>query len=164
MAADRARRSFDATRLYRSVVAQQGRVTLEADVNEAEEIRIEASRAQLSDLIGATGALGDGFKITVAVPPPVAGGSPAWRDFDFAIGEGTLYVGGERVHTVATTYFQQQGSEWLDDPAGPPVEAQVDTTVPFRELIYLSVTEQEVTAIEDLSLIHISEPTRLLSI
>ena len=34
MGSDRARISFDHSRGYRSVVAQQGRVTLEADVNE----------------------------------------------------------------------------------------------------------------------------------
>jgi len=35
MASDRGRVTYDERRQYRAVVAQQGRVTLEADVNEA---------------------------------------------------------------------------------------------------------------------------------
>ena len=47
MASDRARISFDPTRDYRTVLAQQGRVTLEADVNEAGLIAL-MTRALLS--------------------------------------------------------------------------------------------------------------------
>lgn len=41
---DRARRSYDASRMYRSEVSQQGRVTVEADANEEEETRAELKR------------------------------------------------------------------------------------------------------------------------
>ena len=51
MTADRARVSFDPTRLYRSVVAQQGRVTLEADTNEAASIAGEALRLETIDFV-----------------------------------------------------------------------------------------------------------------
>ena len=46
MATDRARITFDPARQYRSVLAQQGRVTLEADVNEAAAIASEALRLE----------------------------------------------------------------------------------------------------------------------
>src|SRR6185503_12088872 len=110
MGADRARRSYDATRMYRSVVSQQGRVTLEADANEAEEIRAAESRAEVVDIVGPSGAPAGGFKISV----------PAWTgsQWDFAIGEGTLYVGGVRVHNenAKATYNEQRKTEWVEYP------------------------------------------------
>ena len=39
MGTDRARNSYDASRKYRSVVAQEGHVSVETDANEAEEVR-----------------------------------------------------------------------------------------------------------------------------
>src|SRR5262245_31167388 len=114
MSSDRARRSFDPSRMYRSVVSQQGRVTLEADANEAEEIRTEESRAKLVDVVGPAGAPDDGFKI--AVPGAGLGA------FDFTIGRGTFYVGGVRVHQddEKATYLRQRETEWVDYPAGAP--------------------------------------------
>src|SRR5215471_3428165 len=121
MATDRARRSYDASRLYRSVALQQGRVTLEADANEAEDIRSAESRAELTDIIGPTGTPDDGFKIS----------SPDKAGFDFGIGQGTFYVGGMRVQLdYSETYLTQRESESLDpdQPTG---------TAPFTELVYL---------------------------
>ena len=145
MGADRARRSFDATRRYRSVVAQQGRVTLEADANEAEEIRAAEVRAELLDVVGPTGSPDYGFRITVP-----AGMGP----YDFGIGAGSLYVGGVRVvQAEATTYEAQKTTEWLDFPtgaAGP--DPAPPTKPPFDELIYLVVADQEVGAVEDRAL------------
>ena len=145
MGADRARRSFDGGRMYRSVVSQQGRVTLEADANEAEEIRAEASRAELVDLVGPTGAPAAGFEISV---PPQA---PAVGPFDFGIGEGAIYVGGMRVvQPSPTSYEQQKSSDWRDFPAGAlGADPAPSTQLPFDEVVYLAVTEQEVSAVED---------------
>lgn len=138
MATDRARRSFDVSRRYRTVVAQQGRVTLEADVNEAEEIRTRESRAELLDIIGPTGTPDDGFKITVP------GGAP----FDFDIGAGTLYLGGVRLERTQTASYQnQRQTEWVDRPSIDP--DQPSAAGPYSELVYLTVTEQEVGAVED---------------
>src|SRR5512133_361988 len=134
MATDRARNSYDATRMYRAVVSQQGRVTVEADANEAEEIRGEESRAQLIDVVGPTGSPDDGFKISIpgpSAPAPAEKNEKVFRrmlsepiaasdPFDFAIGEGTLYVGGMRVRCTASqaTYSRQRKTEWVDFPAG----------------------------------------------
>jgi len=139
MPSDSARRSFDATRMYRSVVAQQGRVTLEADTNEAEEIRLAESRAELIDIIGPTGTPDEGFKISTP------GNGTA---FDFAIGQGTLYLGGVRVQSApGLTYLTQQGSEWADY-AATPSEIPAGKS-PVKEIAYLRVEEQEVSAVED---------------
>ncbi len=145
MGADRARRSFDASRMYRSVVSQQGRVTLEADVNEAEEIRAAASRAELSEIIGPAGAPGAGFQISVPAPPGGTG------PFDFGIAPGTIYVGGARIsQPAATTYENQKLTEWRDFPAGALADDPLPTAKPpFNELVYLIATEQEVSAVED---------------
>ena len=138
MATDRARRSFDASRMYRSVVSQQGRVTVEADANEAEEIRTAEARAELIDIVGPTGTPDDGFKISV----PGSGG------FDFAIGQGSLYVGGVRVQlTHQETYLHQSKVEWANRPIKDP-DLPISRP-PFTELVYLAVTEQEVSAVED---------------
>jgi hypothetical protein len=146
MPSDRARKSYDAERMYRSVVSQQGRVTVEADTNEAEEIRTAQSRAEVIDIVGPTGTPDDGFKITLPA------GTEAW---DFAIGQGTFYVGGERLVSAASlTYKRQGGFEWVDFPhpdwaahdAGP---LWPDPRTPVTEFVYLAVTEQEVSAVED---------------
>ena len=44
MTSDRARVTYDTSRRYHGVVAQQGRVSLEADWNEAQAITGEPSR------------------------------------------------------------------------------------------------------------------------
>ena len=140
MSSDRARRSYDPRRKYRSVVSQQGRVTLEADANEAEEIRAEESRAELIDVVGPSGSPDRGFEISV----------PAGLDpFDFSIGAGTLYVGGVRVTNTddGARYVGQRRTEWTDYPAGSPAVEPTDGQV--TELVYLSLGEQEVTAVED---------------
>lgn len=149
MATDRARRSFDPTRMYRSVVSQQGRVTLEADANEADEIRAAEARAALVDVIGPSGSPDDGYRVTV---PPTLG------DYDFAIGAGVIYVGGVRIESSGTTYARQRTGDWADydlraiaatDRGAAPVDPEPYPKAPGRELIYLEVIEQEVTAVED---------------
>src|SRR5436305_7570993 len=107
MSSDRARVSYDPTRQYRSVVAQQGRVTLEADVNEAQEIAGEILRAETIDIVGPCGTPDDGYKIA-------AGGAAP----DFAVGPGTMYVGGERVTWPAGLSYSSQ-PEWLDRDLDP---------------------------------------------
>lgn len=137
MATDRARNSYDATRQYRSVVAQQGRVTVEADANEAELIRTLESRADLIDIIGPTGTPDHGYEIRV----------PASAPFDFKIGKGTIYVGGLRLHLdERTTYEGQKPSEWTDCPSPDP---DVPEAGPRTEIVYLELEEKEVTAVED---------------
>jgi hypothetical protein len=141
MGSDKARRSYDASRMYRSVVSQQGRVTLEADANEAEEIRTEESRAELIDIVGPTGTPDDGFKISV-------GGR--LRPLDFAIGQGVYYVGGVRVRQDRdnATYLEQQRTEWIDYGAARTPDAPAPRGA-FSEAVYLTVTEQEISAVED---------------
>src|SRR5438045_3858762 len=66
MASDRARVSHDPSRHWRGVISQQGRVTLEADWNEAGAITAAESRAELIDVVGPSGTPDDGYAIIPA--------------------------------------------------------------------------------------------------
>ena len=58
MGSDRARVSYDPSRKWRGLVAQQGRVTVEADWNEAASIDAERDRAATLDIVGPVGTPG----------------------------------------------------------------------------------------------------------
>jgi hypothetical protein len=165
MPSDRARVSYDPTRQYRSVVAQQGRVQLEADWNEAQTIAAEELRERILDVVGSIGTPDDGYRVLEEVVPD--------HPFDFEVMEGTMYVGGERVFLPERVRYGDQ-EEWLDR-AGDPLwvtpgtawrqESQygADQTVQQtpeqdnqkqkqdnqREFVYLFLREQEVSAVED---------------
>jgi Family of unknown function (DUF6519)/IPT/TIG domain len=146
MAGDRARVSYDPSRKWRGLVAQQGRVTVEADWNEAAAIDGERDRMQALDVVGPVGTPDHGYGVT-AVP---AGAAAPATPGDLTIAPGTLYLGGERLDLDgAVTYSTQP--DWLDhstDPlwVAPAVPAATGTS---NELVYLLASEQEVSAVED---------------
>jgi hypothetical protein len=123
---DRARISFDETREYRSVVAQQGRVTLEADVNEQATIASEALRLEIIDLVGPAGTPDNGYQIK-------------WVNGMLAAGSGTMYLGGWRLELAREVLLAKQ-PEWVDQPAA---------NMPLQAVIGLLATEQFISAIED---------------
>jgi Family of unknown function (DUF6519) len=131
---DRARISYDKTREYRSVVAQQGRVTLEADVNEEAVIASEALRYETIDIIGPTGTPDNGYLVSVD-----AGGN-------LTVGPGIMYVGGWRMRFTQAVPVANQ-PEWIDQP--PQLWTQGKRAL---YVIALLVTEQEVQAVEDQAL------------
>src|SRR5271165_1093247 len=89
MGSDRARVSYDPSQQYRSVVMQQGRVTVEADWNEAQLIASEETRLEALDFVGPAGAPANGYAISLIT----TGNQPS---FDFNIAPGIMYVGGMR--------------------------------------------------------------------
>ena len=132
MTIDRARNSFDPTRDWRAVLAQQGRVTLEADVNEQASITGEALRDETIDIIGPVGSPDGGYVISIDA-----------AEDDVAIAPGTLYLGGWRL-TLASQITTSAQPAWLDMPPWPkPVGNQI---------IALLVIEQTVVAVEDIAL------------
>ena len=136
MASDRARISFDPTRAYRAVVAQQGRVTLEADVNEAAVIESEALRLETIDIIGPAGAPlspGSGYQVDPGTGPDT-----------IVIGKGLFYLGGWRLSLPSDVPIAQQ-PDWLDRPAPPASQDPND-------VVCLLITEQAVCAVEDQAL------------
>lgn len=133
MSSDRARKTYDPRLQYRGVVMQQGRVTLEADWNEQDEISREALRDDALDIVGPCGTPDDGYAISAS----------SNRKRDFSIGKGTMYVGGERLSLGEdTTYLGQVELDWVDGPD----PASTDATI---EAVSLYVREQEVSAVED---------------
>ena len=147
MGSDRARFSYDAKQQYRSVVAQQGRVTLEADWNEAQQILNEEIRAEALDFVGSSGTPDNGYEVQKVND----------SSFDFSVSPGTMYVGGIRVFLDGSTslkYSDQKEAEWLDyegDPDWVEPSAIADSP-PKQEFIYLHLREQEVSAVEDSAL------------
>ena len=143
MASDRARVTHDPMRKWRGLIAQQGRVTVEADFNEQVMVDRERDRLLTLDFVGPLGTTAlpaPGYAVTV-----VPGGVPG----DLTIGPGALYVGGERLDLDAPVTYATQ-PEWLDysnyaalwvPPALPGAGA--------IELVYLMASEQEVSAVED---------------
>jgi hypothetical protein len=134
MAIDLARASFDRARQYTGVAPQQGRVSLEAESNEAREILADASRAQLREIVGPAGTPDDGYAITGI------GG------YDFTIGAGTMYVGGNRVELGEDITYSDQ-PDWLDHDGDPEYVAPGPPEV--NEHVLLVLREYDVTATED---------------
>jgi len=144
MAGDRARVSYDQTRKWRGSVAQQGRVTVEADINEAAAIADERDRLTTLDLVGPVGTPDNGYTVT-AFGSDSKAGTPG----DLQIGAGTLYLGGERLDLDQTVTYSTQ-PEWLDHPSGPPwVAPAIPSADPAYELVMLVASEVEVSAAED---------------
>jgi Family of unknown function (DUF6519) len=128
---DLARISFDLSRGYRSVVAQQGRVTLEADINEETAIASEALRLETIDVVGPAGTPDDGYKVSYDATNGLVAAP------------GTMYVGGWRLTQDQQVLFKKQ-LEWLDQPSQAAIQGNA--------LAALLVTEQSISATEDQAL------------
>ena len=145
MGSDRARTTYNEKRQYRRVVHQQGRVSLEADLNEAQEILAETTRRQVIEIVGPMGvpAGSDGYAIGVVAE------ATAKAPRDLTIGQGVFYLGGLRVYQGVgdLRYTTQSEHDWVEGPTPAP-DADGDS-----ELVYLRLREQEVSAVEDVTLL-----------
>ena len=135
MATDVARLSFDPARLYRGVVPQQGRVSLEAEANEQRTIDTEEQRAEVIDIVGPVGTPDDGYAVS------------AGTGFELTIGPGTMYVGGWRVE-LGEKMGDYHQPDWLDRGRGWRETG--------REHVLLKVIETDVTAVEDPALYEVA--------
>ncbi|HVU78833.1 MAG TPA: DUF6519 domain-containing protein [Gaiellaceae bacterium] len=149
MGSDRARVSYDPSRHWRGVVYQEGRVTLEADWNEAETIAAEESREQLLDIVGPAGTPDDGYRV---VPVVDANGKATG---DLTITAGTLYVGGERMVLDTDLDYASQ-PDWVDTDGDPLWTPPAVPESNITESVYLLLREQEVGAVEDPALLDIA--------
>jgi hypothetical protein len=144
MGSDRARGSYDPKQQYRSVVMQQGRVTLEDDWNESQQIFGEQIRAEALDWVGPAGTPDDGYKIVLT-------DTPTQPPYDFFVRSGTMYVGGMRAELLDPVQYSNQ-PDWQDEGSGDPEWVSLDSLAqapPTNEYIYLLLREQEVSAVED---------------
>ncbi|MFI9773299.1 DUF6519 domain-containing protein [Streptomyces sp. NPDC051956] len=166
MHADLSRLTFHPERHYSAVVAQQGRVQLDADANEQTAIQLHQARALAADLIGRYGGPRDaaGFRIEYV------GGK---HDIDtLYIHGGRYYVDGilldadRRAPGTPVPDEDAEGAENAEDTPTPPSywtywdqpDAYRDAEKPGDRLpspaqspfvVYLNVWERSVNAAED---------------
>ena len=140
MHGDFSRLTFSAANHFSAVLSQQGRVQVDADLNEADAIRRHYLHTLITDLLGpAAGPAGADGKGGFAITP--ANGKPP----DLNISSGRYYVDGllcENDPAAGTTYWGQPDA-FLD----PNNTADVLPDPPY--LVYLLAWERLITAAED---------------
>jgi hypothetical protein len=134
MTIDRARKSFDPSRDWRAVLAQQGRVTLEADINEQIDIAADLLRRETLDIIGPVGTPDGGYVLTT-------------NGQDVTVSAGTIYLGGLRL-TLDKPVNTASQPGWLDMPAWPAPKG--------NDIIALLAIEQSVIGVEDHALLEVA--------
>lgn len=134
---DTSRSRFDAAKHYSGVLALQGRVTLDADRNEQQDIWLHLLRSAISDIVGQAGVPRDaaGFAVdrTEATHEKLA---------NLTVLAGRIYVDGIMVENAADTTYWKQPNGYFD----PKID---QLPVDGSYLVYLRVWEREVTADQD---------------
>ena len=143
MKGDFTRLGFDRTKRFSRVLMQQGRVQLDRDWNEQQEIDLYVRRTAQFDGVAtmATPALRAGFAIGLNT-----------AGTDLTIGPGRLYANGLLCENDAPALFSQQSDAPL---ATGGLAGMTWPTNLARYLVYLDVWERDVSAVEDPS---ITEP------
>jgi hypothetical protein len=162
MSSDISRAPDDGRGPNTGIVAQQGRVIVDRDLNTLHTIVNTRAEAEARDVIGASGTPDDGFAVGLPegsppfwVPPaPLGlGHEPA---FDFLIKPGTMYIGGQRI-----VFPAQQGGEtityaYFDQPDWPSPSPPVFRGETREEAVYLHAVEHELSAVEDPDLLDVA--------
>jgi hypothetical protein len=141
---DISRSASDFRKHYHGVQLQQGRVLDDDDFNEADRLAAEVRRRTTVELVGPHGTSNDGFAITDARITPSG-------ELDFAIGVGSLFIGGLRAELEQAQRYLLQ-ADWLSQPTTArqaPAGARVD-------LVYLQCWQQPVVAVEDAELFEVA--------
>ncbi len=138
MYADISRPTFDATKHFAALLFQQGRLPLDADLNEQTVLLLHQLRTMMADLVGPAAMPVDaaGFQIT-----PVATNS---KLTNLTISAGRAYVDGILVENEAAVNYTVQPDGYLDPEN--PADAVPDSA-PFA--VYLRVWERLITALQD---------------
>ncbi|MBI1332586.1 MAG: hypothetical protein GC165_06870 [Armatimonadetes bacterium] len=134
MKSDITRSTFDKSKRYSSVQVQQGRITLDADWNEHEDIRKYFERTAIQDIVGLAGT-----PITPALPN--GGFVVTVSGKKISIGPGHYYVDGILCENDAQVQFANQ--PFLPLPGDPTTG---------KALVYLDVYEQFISFWDDANL------------
>ncbi|RCJ29439.1 hypothetical protein A6770_22165 [Nostoc minutum NIES-26] len=149
MGGDYTRFTHNPEKDYSAVLKQQGRVDLDADWNEAQEISDRHWRAETIDIIG---------RCAVPSSTPDAFRIQADGTGSFTISKGRMYVDGLLVecHGLDPKQYdavlgELSGSQNLPNTKQPyyPKPTPLSNTTGTTDLIYIDVWQREVTAIED---------------
>jgi hypothetical protein len=126
MKGDFSRDTFDPGRHYSGVLMQQGRVQLDADWNEQQNIHRHRMTTEARDVIGVSGAPlhSPGFKITTAPDSK-----------SLIIGQGRYYVDGLLCENEADVAYAAQP----DLPNPPDIAAAMTSAQATAAIIYLDV-------------------------
>jgi hypothetical protein len=126
MKGDFSRWTFDAAKHYSRVLSLQGRVFLDADFNEAQELGLQHLRKLTADLLGPHAGPGTAFEINATATPSA----------DFVIRGGRYYVNGIVCENDADVNYLSL------TPTPDPIAGGA-------YVVYLDVWERFVTFIED---------------
>jgi len=127
MHGDFAQISFNRADAFTRVLPQQGRMLLEADLNEQAAIHIHFHRQLICDLVGNCWRAGDGFELAPDTTK------------DFKIGAGRLYLGGICCELAADTSY-------LNQPFGPVPGTTAAGDLPARFVVYAECWERHRSA------------------
>jgi hypothetical protein len=166
MSSDLSRLPFQPRDQYAGIVAQQGRVVLDRDLNALQQIALDRLAAETLEIVGPCGTPDDGFRIDLpsSSPPnpffsppeasPPAPSEPFGSDRDFLISPGVMYLGGQRVEFPALENGQAVAYSYEDQPDWPAPDHANDKS--GQELVYLDACLQEVGAVEDPDLFEVA--------
>lgn len=138
MQVDISRPTFDATKHFASLLYQQGRVPLDADLNEQTAILLHQLRTIITDLVGPV-AMPDG-----AAGFQIAAVTENSKVVDLSISPGRAYVDGILVENEVESTYSNQPDGYLD-PDNP--DDRLPENGPFA--VYLRVWERAITALQD---------------
>jgi Family of unknown function (DUF6519) len=166
MSSDRSRLSDRRGHLYTGIVAQQGRVLLDRDVNDLQDIVLSRLATDVRDIVGPSGTPDDGFRIGAPNTAPTPGfwsppepataspPEPPGSGDDFLIGAGSMYLGGHRIEFPPRQEGHAVTYSYLDQPDWPVPDAIAANLA--LELVYLDAVLQEVSAVEDPDLLEVA--------
>ncbi len=165
MHGDFSRRTFDAANGYRAVLLQQGRVLLDADVNEQAEITAHHDETRTRDLVGSSGgpAPGPNEPGPFAVVGPGSGANNGWSFSDTGWADLRITAGRYYVDGVLVEGDDAPPGGWAlgDQPHLGVIRVEGEDDDPGlrepdkvgRYLAYLDVWQRQVTFDEDPALL-----------
>lgn len=138
MTADISRHFADASKQYRSLAHQQGRLPTDAEANHAEAIDAWQAEAEFRETIAELGTPDQGFRII-----PVEGDAST-----FTVRTGSMYADGVRIYNPTDFRFNEQGaSNWLT------IREEDEISEGDRVFAWLEAETCTVTAVEDAELL-----------
>jgi Family of unknown function (DUF6519) len=145
MKGDFSRRTFDRAKHYAGVLMQQGRVAVDADWNEQQELTRYRTQTETVDVIGRCGTPLDPPDFTEASGFALA---LAPGNTSITIGAGRYYVAGLLAENETTLDYLDQGAAPYELPAPPPLVGLLSSPGELG-LVYLDVWRRHITPLED---------------